>query len=90
MIFIRRVLVTSIVAMSLFLSGCNQSQETIKIGWIDPLSVPFANAGENGLRSLELFVEQIYERVGALGGPNIEVSALDGIAILQASVITTL
>jgi hypothetical protein len=53
MIFIRRVLVTSIVAMSLFLSGCNQSQETIKIGWIDPLSGPFANVGENGLRSAE-------------------------------------
>ena len=48
--FIRRILVTAVVGVSLFLSGCNQPQETIKIGWIDPLSGAFANVGENGLR----------------------------------------
>jgi branched-chain amino acid transport system substrate-binding protein len=85
--FFRRVLVTSIAAMSLFLSGCNQSQETIKIGWIDPLSGPFANGGENGLRSLELFVEQINERGGVLGGAKFEVIGLDGKANPQESLI---
>ena len=85
--FFRRVLVTSIAAMSLFLSGCNQSQETIKIGWIDPLSGPFANVGENGLRSLELFVEQINERGGVLGGAKFEVIGLDGKANPQESLI---
>jgi branched-chain amino acid transport system substrate-binding protein len=73
--------------MSLFLSGCNQSQETIKIGWIDPLSGPFANVGENGLRSLELFVEQINERGGVLGGAKFEVIGLDGKANPQESLI---
>ena len=85
--FISRVLVTSLVATSLFLSGCNQSQETIKIGWIDPLSGPFANVGENGLRSLELFVEQINERGGVLGGATFEVIGLDGKANPQESLI---
>ncbi len=85
--FIRRVLITSVLAVSLFLSGCNQSQETIKIGWIDPLSGPFANVGENGLRSLELFVEQINERGGVLGGTKFEVIGLDGKANPQESLI---
>jgi len=85
--FIRRILVTAVAGVSLFLSGCNQPQETIKIGWIDPLSGAFANVGENGLRSLELVVEQINERGGVLGGSKFEVVALDGKANPQDSLI---
>ena len=84
---IRGVLFSAIAALSLLVSGCNQSQETIKIGWIDPLSGPFANVGENGLRSLELFVEQINERGGVLGGSKFEVIGLDGKANPQESLI---
>ena len=55
----RGVFFSAIAVFSLLLSGCNQSQETIKIGYVDPLSGPFANVGENGLRVLRLFVDEI-------------------------------
>jgi branched-chain amino acid transport system substrate-binding protein len=39
----------------------------IKIGFIDPLSGPFANVGEQGLRGFQLVVEEVNARGGVLG-----------------------
>ena len=41
--------------------------DTIKIGYLDPLSGPFANVGEHGSRELELMIEEINAEGGALG-----------------------
>ncbi|HUU71091.1 MAG TPA: branched-chain amino acid ABC transporter substrate-binding protein [Burkholderiales bacterium] len=73
--------------MLLFMFGCEKSEETIKIGYIDPLSGPFANVGAHGLRELELVVEQINERGGVLDGTRFEIVPLDGKANPQESLI---
>ncbi len=39
----------------------------VKIGFIDPLSGPFANVGEQGLRGFQLVVEDVNARGGVLG-----------------------
>lgn len=39
----------------------------IKIGFIDPLSGPFANVGEQGMRNYQLVIENINARGGVLG-----------------------
>jgi branched-chain amino acid transport system substrate-binding protein len=73
------------VLVSVF--GCQKSEETIKIGYIDPLSGPFANVGQHGLRELQLVVEGINERGGVLGGTRFEIVSLDGKANPQESLI---
>ncbi|MBI4269429.1 MAG: branched-chain amino acid ABC transporter substrate-binding protein, partial [Candidatus Rokubacteria bacterium] len=39
-------------------AGAPQAQETIKIGYIDPLSGPFAATGENGLNQFRMAAER--------------------------------
>ena len=39
----------------------------IKIGYIDPLSGPFANVGEQGRRGFQLIIEELNARGGVLG-----------------------
>ncbi|KPK35432.1 MAG: hypothetical protein AMJ66_01230 [Betaproteobacteria bacterium SG8_40] len=79
------ILVAGAVLVSVF--GCQKSEETIKIGYIDPLSGPFANVGQHGLRELQLVVEGINERGGVLGGTRFEIVSLDGKANPQESLI---
>lgn len=69
-------------------AGCQKSEDTIKLGFIDPLSGPFANVGQHGLRELQLVVEQINERGGVLGGTTFEIVPLDGKANPQESLIS--
>ncbi|MDA1332308.1 MAG: branched-chain amino acid ABC transporter substrate-binding protein [Proteobacteria bacterium] len=84
---IRGVFFSAIAVLSLLLSGCNQPQETIKIGYIDPLSGPFAAVGQNGLRTLSLFVDEINEQGGVLNGSKFEIVPIDGKANPQESLI---
>jgi branched-chain amino acid transport system substrate-binding protein len=79
------VLVAGTLLVSVY--GCQKSEETIKIGYIDPLSGPFANVGQHGLRELQLVVEGINERGGVLDGTSFEIVALDGKANPQESLI---
>jgi branched-chain amino acid transport system substrate-binding protein len=46
--------------------SCAHAQ-TVKIGYIDPLSGPFANVGEQGLRGFQLVIEEVNGRGGVLG-----------------------
>jgi branched-chain amino acid transport system substrate-binding protein len=39
----------------------------IKIGYVDPLSGPFANVGEQGRRGFQLIIEEVNARGGVLG-----------------------
>jgi len=52
------------------------SGQTIKIGYIDPLSGPFANVGEQGLRGFTMLVEDANARGGA-SGQKLELVPLD-------------
>ena len=82
---ILRVLTAS--AMLLMALGCQKSEETIKIGYIDPLSGPFANVGQHGLRELQMVVEDINKRGGVLGGTQFEIIPLDNKINPQESLI---
>jgi branched-chain amino acid transport system substrate-binding protein len=50
--------------------------ETIRIGYIDPLSGPFANVGEQGLRAFQMIVEDVNAR-GGVDGQKLELVPLD-------------
>jgi branched-chain amino acid transport system substrate-binding protein len=49
---------------------------TVKIGYIDPLSGPFANVGEQGLRGFTMLVEDLNARGGA-NGDKLELVPMD-------------
>ena len=68
-------------------AGCQKAENTIKIGYIDPLSGAFANVGQHGQRELQLVIEQINARGGVLGGRKFEIVALDSKANPQEALI---
>jgi branched-chain amino acid transport system substrate-binding protein len=68
----RMYLAAAVLAMAV---GAAHAQ-TIKIGFVDPLSGPFANVGEQGLRGYQLVVEELNAR-GGVNGQKFEVVALD-------------
>jgi branched-chain amino acid transport system substrate-binding protein len=53
------------------------SGDTIKIAYIDPLSGPFANVGEQGLAEFRFAVNRINAAGGVLGGRKLEVIGFD-------------
>jgi branched-chain amino acid transport system substrate-binding protein len=61
--------------------ACAQAGETVKIAFIDPQSGPFANIGQNILRTFQLAAE----RASAKGGVKYEVTAFDNKASPQES-----
>jgi branched-chain amino acid transport system substrate-binding protein len=64
------------VLMSLTFAGASFAADTIKIGFIDPLSGTFANVGEQGLHTLQMLIEDINARGGA-NGQKFELVPLD-------------
>jgi branched-chain amino acid transport system substrate-binding protein len=60
--------------------------DTIKIGFIDPLSGTFANVGEQGLHTLQMLIEDINARGGA-NGQKFELVPLDSKANPQEALI---
>ena len=48
--FIRRMLAGSLFLMSLLLASGTYAQETIRIGYVDPLSGAFAQQGDASLQ----------------------------------------
>ena len=52
--------------------------QNIKVAYIDPLSGPFANVGEQGLAEFRFSVDAINKRGGVLGGRKLEVLGFDG------------
>mgnify|MGYP002373741878 CR=1 FL=1 len=59
-------------------------QEIVRLGFIDPLSGPFANAGESSLRHFRAAVETLNERV-PLKGYKFTVTGFDNKATVQDS-----
>ncbi|HEX4329157.1 MAG TPA: branched-chain amino acid ABC transporter substrate-binding protein [Burkholderiales bacterium] len=71
------------IAAALACSAAAQAQ-TVKIGYIDPLSGPFANVGEQGLKHFQYVIDDINAR-NLTGGPKLEVVALDNKGTPQES-----
>ena len=65
--FVHRLLVLSAAASAAIGSGVvyAQSGQTIKIGFIDPLSGAFANVGQNQLKSWQFIAEEINKKNAA-------------------------
>ena len=52
------------------------AQSTVKIAYIDPLSGPFANVGEQGLKHFQAMAEEV-NAAGGLNGQKIEIVGFD-------------
>jgi branched-chain amino acid transport system substrate-binding protein len=67
MTFTPRLRAVSLAAAALALAGSAWAQagETVKIGFIDPLSGPFANVGQNQLKSWQFSAEQFNKKNAA-------------------------
>lgn len=67
-------------------AGTAQAQETLKIGYIDPLSGPFAATGENGLNQFRVAAERVNQAGGVLG-KKIEIVPFDNKVSPQESLV---
>ena len=59
------------------LGGSAFAADTIKIGFLDPLSGPFANVGEHGAREALLAIEGVNAAGGVLGGTKFDLVTFD-------------
>jgi branched-chain amino acid transport system substrate-binding protein len=75
--FTHRLFGVSVVASTALVSGIAfaQAGQTVKIGFIDPLSGPFANVGQNQLKSWQFVAEQFSKKNAA--GVKFEIVAFD-------------
>ncbi|HZF79424.1 MAG TPA: branched-chain amino acid ABC transporter substrate-binding protein [Rubrivivax sp.] len=83
--FTHRLFGVSVVASTALVSGIAfaQAGQTVKIGFIDPLSGPFANVGQNQLKSWQFVAEQFSKKNPA--GVKFEMVAFDNKASPQES-----
>ena len=73
-----------IVGVVLACAAFGAAAQTIKIGYIDPLSGPFANVGEAGIKQFQFVIDDINAR-NLTGGPKLEVVPLDNKGTPQES-----
>ena len=73
------------VAMFIFCCGFAQASETVKIGFIDVLSGPFALVGQGSLKQLKEVVLQLNAKSGA-ADPKFEVVEFDNKGSTQESI----
>ena len=78
------VAASALTSAALVLAAPAAFAQTIKIGYIDPLSGPFANVGEAGLKQFQFVVDDINAR-NLTGGPKLEIVALDNKGTPQES-----
>src|ERR1700693_912616 len=84
---IRHLLVTVLSLLLVVVpAGVSQAQETIKIGYIDPLSGAFAATGENGLNQFKFAAERINKAGGVLG-KKLEIVPFDNKVSPQESLV---
>jgi branched-chain amino acid transport system substrate-binding protein len=76
---------SALVAAGMLAFGAlSAAAQTVKIGYIDPLSGPFANVGEVGLKQFQFVIDDINAR-NLAGGPKLEVVPLDNKGTPQES-----
>jgi branched-chain amino acid transport system substrate-binding protein len=64
---IRRFIGTSLFALALLVTRASFAEDTIKIGYIDPLSGAFAQQGDASLQHFAYLLDKINAEGGALG-----------------------
>ena len=70
------------------LGGSAFAADTIKIGFLDPLSGPFANVGEHGAREALLAIEGVNAAGGVLGGTKFDLVTFDTKSSPQEALIS--
>ncbi|WP_454625642.1 branched-chain amino acid ABC transporter substrate-binding protein [Bradyrhizobium cenepequi] len=79
--------ITRVIAVALpMLSGAAYAQETVKIGYIDPLSGGGASVGEGGLKTFQYLADELNAKGGILGH-KVEILPLDNKTNPQESLI---
>jgi branched-chain amino acid transport system substrate-binding protein len=73
---------------TLSLTASAMAADTIKIGFMDPLSGPFANVGEHGAREALLAIEGVNAAGGVLGGAKFELETFDTKSSPQEALIS--
>src|SRR5271156_6274164 len=81
----RKMMVAAAVALPI-LGGAASAQETIKIGYIDPLSGGGASVGEVGLKTFQYLADEL-NAAGGLNGKKFEIVGLDNKTNPQESLI---
>jgi branched-chain amino acid transport system substrate-binding protein len=81
----RKAILTAILAMPL-ISGAAMAQETVKIGYIDPLSGGGASIGEVGLKTFQFIADELNAKGGILG-KKVEIVPLDNKTNPQESLV---
>ena len=70
------------------LGGSAFAADTIKIGFLDPLSGPFANVGEHGAREALLAIEGVNAAGGVMGGAKFDLVTFDTKSSPQEALIS--
>ena len=69
------------------LSALPTMADTIKIAYIDPLTGPFANVGDQGVKHFQGVIDRINASGGVLGGQKLELVAIDNKGTPQDSLL---
>ncbi|MDO8978971.1 MAG: branched-chain amino acid ABC transporter substrate-binding protein [Afipia sp.] len=81
----RKMMIAAAVALPM-LGGAAMAQETVKIGYIDPLSGGGASVGEIGLKTFQFLADEVNAKGGILG-KKVEIVPLDNKTNPQESLI---
>src|ERR1700721_512697 len=71
----RKLIMTLVVALPVF-AGHAHAQDSIKLGYIDPLSGGGASVGEGGLKTFQFLADEANAKGGILGH-KVEIQPLD-------------
>ncbi len=81
----RRLMMAAALALPMF-GGAAMAQETLKIGYIDPLSGGGASVGEVGLKTFQFLADEVNAK-GGIQGKKVEIVPLDNKTNPQESLI---
>ncbi len=81
----RKLMIAAALTLPMF-GGAAMAQETVKIGYIDPLSGGGASIGEVGLKTFQFIAEELNAKGGILG-KKVEIVPLDNKTNPQESII---
>jgi branched-chain amino acid transport system substrate-binding protein len=80
----RKLMMAALFALPMF--GAMAAQDTLKIGWIDPLSGGGASAGERNLKTFQFLANELNAKGGVLG-KQVEIVPFDNKLNTQESLI---
>ena len=81
----RKLMMAALFALLMF-GATAMAQDTVKIGWIDPLSGGGASVGERGLKTFQFLADELNAKGGVLG-KKVEIVPFDNKLNPQESLI---